>query len=1472
MSEPHSSASTPEAPVACISCGHENRENAKFCDSCGAPLAEKPSAPAAAEAQHAQPLPASFAAGRYEVKGFLGEGGRKLVYLARDTKLDRDVAIAVIKTDGLDETGLTRVRREAQAMARLSDHAHIVTVHDIGEDGAPDGRTQPYIVSQYMAGGDIESLLRTAPDQQLALEEAVRIAGEVCEALEYAHSRGIIHRDLKPGNIWLAKDGTAKLGDFGLAVALEDSRLTLEGMMVGTVSYMPPEQALGGQPGARADIYSLGCVLYEMVTGRPPFLGDDALGVISQHINTAPIAPSWHNPSVPRALEALILRTLEKDPGQRPASAAEVGEALSSIDLAQASTATREQPGAANPMYRRTFVGRDAELRRLEAAFDGAISGSGNLIMVVGEPGIGKTSVCEQLSTYVSLRGGRTLVGHCYEEGSLSLPYLPFVEALRSYVMDREQSDLKRELGSGAAEVARIVSEVRDRLEVEAGPQLDPAEERYRLLQAVTGFLRSASVAQPILIVLEDLHDADRGTLDMLTHLARNLAGARLLIVGTYRDVEVDRTHPLSGALVELRRGVQFDRVLLRGLNADEVRRMLSAIAGQEVQWGLAEAVHRQTEGNPLFVQEVTRYLAEEGLVKQTDDRWRSTTEQLALSIPEGLRDVIGKRLSRLSPECNRLLAIAAVAGREFALETLRAVAGLPEDDLLVALEEAVRVGVLEERSRAGDVRYRFAHAFFRQSLYEELIAPRRIRLHQQVAIALQEQYATRLEEHGAELAEHFSYSSDPADLGNAVRYAEMAAARALSVYAHAEAAALLKKALEIQEVLNPDDQAKRFDLLLAQSSPRHDAADMDEARRLLFEAAAIARKLGDSERLISAACAGADMMWIGGMADEPMARLIEEALAAVGDREDSSRVWLLSRMAALAASSGRREDGERLATEALELARRIGDEKALWAALRSYLFTTTTQPRHLPERRALVDEIGALGEKAGLIQAQVLAHLARSGMALMTGDLPEAKGHLDLLGQLAHQHNLHLFQEADAHWHGELCRITGDFEEAERLFRSARETWAPNWKQLDELRGAAGGGLVMLREQQGRLGEVEEDQLEALAAVREMGLEWRQQSARAIRLYAMLGRRGECADEFERFAATGFSEIDNHPQPAYLVACLSEACAFLEDQASAALLYPQVAPFAGYNLMLRLTTSLWFGPADRNLGVLAALLERWDDAERHLQDAMAMCEKVPSPPYLAQTQYDYARMLLRRGGSGDRPRALELLGKAGQAAQRMGMAGLARQVVAAKAEAQGISSQDIRTSIEAVAASVERERPDLASHAAPDGTVTIMFSDIEDSTPLTERLGDERFMDVLREHNAIVRDQIRAHDGFEVKNEGDGFMVAFQSAGKAIACASAIQQALVERNQSADEPVLVRMGLHAGEVIKEGADFFGRNVIMAARVASQANGGEILASGVLKALVDGSDVSWGEKRTVKLKGLSGAHEIWAVIWQDNIV
>jgi tetratricopeptide (TPR) repeat protein len=913
--------------------------------------------PISGEPPPPSPEPASFANDRYQVKKFLGEGGKKKVYLVHDTLLDRDVAFALIKTEKLDDATRSRVSREARAMGRLGDHPNIVAIYDMGEHEG-----QPYIVIPVMPGGDVEGLIEQAPEHRLPIEQALGIAKAICRGLEFAHGKGVIHRDIKPGNIWLGADGTAKIGDFGLALAVDLSRLTQPGMMVGTVTYMPPEQAMGGKVTAKVDLYSLGAMLYEMVTGRPPFVGDDSVAIIGQHINTPPVSPTWHRGDLPPALETLILQLLEKDPEKRPQSAAVVLQALEAIQAGKVKDEPSEEAPTENPLYRRVFVGRESELKQLQSAFDGAISGQGALMMVTGEPGIGKTALCEQLSTYATLRGGRTLVGHCYEAGSLSLPYLAFVEALRSYVLSRDPKDLKEELGSGAADVARIISEIRERLKIKLRTQKDPEEERYRLLQGVSEFLSNAANVQPMLVVLEDLHDADKGTLEMLTHVSRSLAGARLLIVGTYRDVEVDRSHPLSAALAELRRVSTYERVLLRGLNADEVRRMMESITGESVPWGLAEAVHRQTEGNPLFVQEVVRYLAEEGLIARKEGRWRPTRDTpLEMSIPEGLRDVIGKRLSLLSPECNQLLTVASVIGREFALETLKALAGIGEDIFVNALKEAVRLSVLEERSQRGVVRYRFTHAFFRQTLYEEMIAPQRLKLHRQVAGSLEILYAKRLVQHATDLAEHFSHSTDPTDLAKAVSYAEMAAKRATEVYAYGEAVRLLEQALKVQEVLDPEDKVKKCDLLLALGDAlllagEHQRVVDSEAP----QAFSLAEATTDSTRASRACLLAMRGLVVYGvpLMTSPGAAQWATQADRYAEPETIERAWADAMLGLVEASGGGpTTEHVALLSRALDLARRLGDPETYWFAAQCWLFVVAS-PQHDEERLRLAEEL----------------------------------------------------------------------------------------------------------------------------------------------------------------------------------------------------------------------------------------------------------------------------------------------------------------------------------------------------------------------------------------------------------------------------------------------------------------------------------------------------------------------------------
>jgi tetratricopeptide (TPR) repeat protein/archaellum biogenesis ATPase FlaH len=1226
--------------VVCSQCRHTNKPTAKFCEECGQPLTPAPIPKAPTKPPSSQPT--SFAGGRYKVKKFLGEGGKKKVYLAHDTVLDRDVAFALIKTEKLDEVARTRIIREAQAMGRLGDHPNIVTVYDFG-----DQEGQPYIVLPLMPGGDVEGLIEKAPEHRLPLDKAIEIARSACRGLEFAHAKGIIHRDLKPGNVWMSADGTAKLGDFGLAVAVDLSRLTQSGMMVGTVAYMPPEQAMGGKVTTKADLYSMGAMLYEMVTGRPPFVGDDSVSIIGQHINTPPVSPAWHRADLPPALETLIMQLLEKDPQKRPESAAVVLQALEAIEAGTLKKEpSKENAPSENPLYRRVFVGREPELRQLQGAFDGAMSGQGALTMVMGEPGIGKTELCEQLSTYVTLRGGRTLVGHCYEEGSLSLPYLAFVEALRSYVLSRDIKDLREELGTGAADVARIVSEIRERLKVKLRPQKDPEEERYRLLQAVTSFLTNAACVQPLLVVLEDLHDADKGTLDMLTHVSRHLAGARLLIIGTYRDVEVDRSHPLSAALAELRRVSSYGRVILRGLNADEVRRMLESITRESVPWGLAEAVHRQTEGNPLFVQEVVRYLAEEGLITQKEGRWRPTKDTpLEMNIPEGLRDVIGKRLSLISKECNQLLSVASVIGRDFRLEVLKKVSGLSEEELFSALEEAKKAAVIEERSGMGAaVTYRFAHAFFRQTLYEETIAPRRIRLHQQLARALEEIYASRLEEHAAELAEHFSHSSDSADLKKAVSYGEMAAKRATDVYAYGEAVRLLEQAIKVQEILDPEDKAKQCDLHLALCDALLSAPD---ARRILDTEAptafSLAENIGDASRAVQA-CIMA--LWATSTEQATVGWLTPQSAewARRADRyarpDTAERALVDVYLGCVKCTAGDLRSGKRLLTQAIDLARRIGDSDTLLQAVIMFIHFCAA-PQHTEERIRLAQEFWAKSRTGVKTRTTAGAFMYIGGVFLSSGQRQRAEEVFSELRVIAEHTGeiYHMFLSAgmDAVLALMDGRLNDTLGLAERIRTRGEEI------------GAVGAAGILATHPSVRTRIYLGTALEALE----------RDIPRGVLLYvpelcleqAHLGRKEEVSQILDEYVIKrpGIGTIED--ETSYWIDTMYlEAAVMIGHRKAAELLLNRLSNAGLYTTGYSFPTCIL-----RHLGGAAALLERYDEARQHYQEAIRVTTEMRFRPELALTRLQLAELLLEHYPK-ERAEALEHLDFAIQEFREMKM------------------------------------------------------------------------------------------------------------------------------------------------------------------------------------------------------------------------
>ena len=1475
-----SSCGTPQARF-CPSCGTTVSPSARFCEGCGVALASSPASPAAApprvdptpapQSTPAAPLPpppssaavppaAHFGAGRYQVQRFLGEGGRKRVYQAYDSALHREVAIATIKTEGLDEGALERVRREARAMARLGDHPHVVPIHDIGDE---DGR--PFIVSQYMSGGSVEDLLDKAENRRLPIAEAVRLAEEVSQALEHAHTRGIIHRDLKPANVWLTEAGAAKLGDFGLATAADATRLTTEGMVVGTVAYMAPEQALGRDVDVRADLYALGALLYECLTGRPPFVGADAVAIISQQLNSIPMAPFWHNPDVPRELGALVMELLAKTPDERPGTAGEVRRRL--LEIA-AAPPPAPQPAAGDAPGRRStrldgqarLVGRTAELAALKAAVESSVRGRGSLVLVAGEAGMGKSRLVEEATVYARLRGAQVLFGHCYETEA-ARPYLPFVEAIRSYVTTQTTEALRQELSGGASDVAKLVSEIRTRLpDVPQVPARSDEEERYRLFESVSSFLANAAHAYPIVLVLDDLHFADVPTLRLLQHLTRHLDSSRLLVIGIY-EAPLHGRHPLAHVLVELRREHRSESIVLRPLTRQETGDVLSAFAEDKLDAppGVFDAIHRHTEGNPFFVQEILRHLVETGAITSVAGRWvvdRGTVD--ALSVPRGVRDLLEGRLARLSDRCRDVLTLAAVLGRQFDFTTLGHMAELDEDELLELVEEALRAQILKEkRGQSGeDAVYTFANAALRLTLYDDLSRPRQRRLHLRAAQAIEAVHSDNLGPHLGPLAAHYRELGE-AEAARAIDYSLRAGESALAVFAYEEAVEHWEAALKVagKEQSGAEDGTKqRAQLLLRLGDLKYTTGlDYRGGVSALERALHLYEQLGDTRRVAQTHSRLGRHLATG---TSPLTTDIPRALdhyrkaeaILVDDGAEGADLGYVWAGIALASIWGMYTDeGLRTSERAMQLAERLGNER-LWA-------TAAAQRGHHLIAHGSPDEGMALVERAWQA-ADRLHHVVAAFSATWIAAVWTFR--------------LHDPSETQRWCRRELATPRQSLGSREILFDFLARAHVQSGEP-DEAR--------RLRQQAGRARFTEPYQAHIEGDWEQAGSLWGQQCDLAPKtgnrwagsvgshwLAVVKRHQGDLAAAESLLRDTVATAVDGGAVPSELTG-IAELALLLADAGR-----PDDADVYLQRSREILSDGTWRGAVGRvALAEAAALASRGliDEAGPRFEAAIEIFQRFALPWDEAEAWHRWGRARL---DDGDRIGAIKPLGHAVDLYQRYG-AGRPwiERAVTDKLFAQGIDSAGMAASIDIVAAAaLEDDRLDLTPHTAPDGTVTLLFSDIEGSTSSNERLGDRRWLELLHAHNDIVRTEVAAHDGFEVKSQGDGFMIAFSSARRALECAIALQRALREHTaKHPAEDLRVRVGLHTGEVVKEGDDFFGKNVAMAARVAGAARGGEILVSSLVKELADTGDVDFGAVREVELKGFSGTRQLHEVIWDD---
>ena len=827
------------------------------------------------------------------------------------------------------------------------------------------------------------------------------------------------------------------------------------------------------------------------------------------------------------------------------------------------------------------------------------------------------------------------------------VPYQPFVEALRHYVLNVPFAELRSSARDYGAELARLVPELRRR-----APGLPPAiegepeTERYRLFEAVVGLLSEISASAPVLLVLDDLQWADRPTLLLLRHLARAPDSGRVLVLGSYRATET-QIDGFAEALAELRRERLVTQIEVKGLTEAQTAELIRIRAEGEPSPSFCRALHAETEGNPFFIEEIVRHLAEAGV--RTDQAGARELQRFGL--PQGVKDVIARRLSRLDDQAMEWLRVAAVIGRDVDAGLLEAVVSLDEDEFLNALDEALSAGLVVESPAKGG-RYSFSHALIRETLYEGMSAPRRTRIHRRVGEALEAEGADR---HLTELALHFTRAAGSQDAEKAIDYATRAGAQATAMVAHEEAAGHYARALEVQERFAPDALARRSELLLLLGEAQVRAGERPLAREALREAAALAARLGDSTSLARAAI-GASSRYVQppGVVDEELIGLLEQALAMTAGERTVVRVRLLACLCGALYYSPRRGLMRDLSSEATVIAAELDDPeaRALAAAARRRTFW---DPARLDQRLMEATELLTLAREAGDLELALQGHAWLVLDLLEHGDLDAVDAQIEAFAAGAQVLRQPLYLWNAAVWRAMLALLGGRLQEADTLASQAlaagahvENVTAPQYYAIQ---------LLAIRREQGRMAEIEQPAREFVQSNPNRPA-WR---AGLVTLLLEIGSPEEAQAEFAALAAHDFEDVPHDGDWLTAMALLADCSVELGDPERAAQLYELLLPYGEVHVVIGLA-AVCLGSAARHLGRLAEMLDRRAEAAEHYQRALAANASLRAPVWLAHTQLDYARLL----GPGD-PAAGVLIDAAELAAAQLSLPAIAHRAVLAR-------------------------------------------------------------------------------------------------------------------------------------------------------------------------------------------------------------
>jgi eukaryotic-like serine/threonine-protein kinase len=900
-------------------------------------------------------------------------------------------------------------------------------------------------------------------------------------------------------------------------------------------------------------------------------------------------------------------------------------------------------------LARGAFVGREREMESLRSAVEDAFEGRGGIVLLAGEPGIGKTRTAQELTSYAKARGLQVIWGRCHEcDGAPA--YWPWVQVIRTYSKEHRSEELRSVLGSGAPNIAQVVAEIREQLpDLSQPPILEPEQARFRLFDSVATFLTRAALREPLVLVLDDLHGSDKSSLLLLQFLARQMGDARFVVLGTYRDVEVSSAHPLFQLLGELARE-PVSRVLpLKGLSEAEVALYIASTADAAVGPQLVRAVFRETEGNPFFVGEIVRLLVGEGRLV--------TPGNGSLAIPLGVRAVIERRLAGLTDDVVEILTLGAVMGREFGLPMLEQVCALDRTRLIELLDIAVTARLVVQ-VKGAFARYRFYHVLIREVLYANLPPTRRIELHDGVGRALERIYGPRPDAHLSELAHHYLQAAS-IDVERAVDYAVRAGDRAASQFAHEEAMGQYELALQALDLAVPCPIERRCDLLLVLSELCWGAGEYVRARRAARDAADLARQLHQPSKLARAALAVAGRIFNFTFIerDEIAVSLLEEALAALNSQEIALRALVTARLAEEIRMSDPEERRGALRDSAIELARAHGDPEVLAYVLRATYLVIST-PEELERRLPLAKEIVRLAQQTGQTALALEGQMLQIFGDLTLGNMNAVRRGMDAYASLSEQtrQSFHL-------WNVLVNRVCvalfeGRFEEVDAVSNQALQLESQS-RYGTLYFGAHRLLLSWLRGRPEEMVALLDASAEAFPLI---GTTF--QCVRS-RIYCELARTDEARSLFDDFATKDFVNIPRDELWLFNVAVLAETSAVLGDARSAERLYDLLIPFEGRNVTV--ANVLPYGAVDRHLGLLASTMGRGDLAGERFERALQMNARMGAKPWVAHTQEDYAEMLLERGGPGDCARAVALLDAAIEAGRQLGMARLVQRALSAR-------------------------------------------------------------------------------------------------------------------------------------------------------------------------------------------------------------